>query len=278
MTSFRKALGIVTVSLLIASTFSIRFSVAQEKPSKPANSTAAGRNIYNASCSGCHGLDGHGSDKAVNIAAGSEVQHLPDSQVSSIIANGVPATGMPAFRSLSPKQVGEVVRYLRALQGKGETQALAGDARHGKEIFFGKGECSSCHTISGQGGFLGPDLSEYASTASAKAIHEEIVRARRNPGAGYRSAILTTADGQRLEGVIRNEDNFSVQFQSKDGNFHFFQRSQLAKFDRLETSLMPTNYSERLTPRDIDDLVSFLISVCPDAGKKIPSQKDFEDE
>lgn len=276
MARIRKAL--VFASLLIMAVFSVRVSLAEQKPSKPANSTATGRNIYNDSCAGCHGLDGHGSDKAVNIAGGSEVQRMSDSQISSIIRNGVPGTGMPGFRNLSPNQAGEVVQYLRSLQGKGQTQAPAGDAQKGKEIFFGKAECSNCHTISGQGGFLGPDLSAYASTASAKSIHDEIVRAQRDPAPGYRNAVLTTADGERFEGLIRNEDNFSVQLQSKDGSFHFFQRSQLAKFDRLETPMMPTNYRDRLTAKEIDDLVSFLISVCPDAGKKIPVHKEFDDE
>src|ERR1035441_5597076 len=132
---------------------------------------------------------------------------------------------MPAFHSLSERQTSALVVYLRLLQGKSEMRTLPGDARRGKGIFFGKGQCFSCHTISGEGGFLGPDLSSYGSTASAKGIHDEIVRSRRTPPQGYRSAVLVTAAGDRIEGLIRNEDNFSVQFQTKDGGFHSFQKS-----------------------------------------------------
>jgi len=269
-----------SASLLLLLVFSIGVSLAKQKPSKPASLGAVGgRNAYNDSCAGCHGLDGRGSDKAVNIAEGSEVQHLSDAELSTVIAKGVPGTGMPAFRNLSPKQIGELVRYLRWLQGKGQQQATAGDAQGGRETFFGKGECSGCHMISGQGGFLGPDLSSYAAGFSAKAIRDEIVRPRRNPALGYRRAVLTTPEGERLEGLIRNEDNFSVQFQAKDGSFHFLQKARLAKFERLETSLMPTDFGERLTPQEMDDLVSFLISVCPDAGNTRPlHKKEYEDE
>ena len=59
----------------------------------------------------------------------------------------------------------------------------------GKEIFFGKGDCGRCHTISGQGGFLGPDLTNHAMTSSAEAIREEIVRSPRVPAVGYRMAV-----------------------------------------------------------------------------------------
>ena len=75
--------------------------------------------------------------------------------------------------------------------------------------------------MSGEGGFAGRDLSTYGSDLPAKAIRDEIVKSNRVEPAGYRSAALVTKDGNRVEGVIRNEDNFSVQFQTKDGGFHF---------------------------------------------------------
>lgn len=272
--SLLPALGVVVV-------VSIGFSVAQQTPSSAStkNSAAVGRNMYNSSCAACHGLDGHGSDKAPNIAAGSEVKNFSDAQLSDVISNGLPGTGMPAFHTLSATQVRALVLYLRSLQGKGSARALPGVAARGKEIFFGKGECSSCHTISGQGGFLGPDLSAYVATSSPEVIREEIVRPQRNPRHGYRSAVITTRDGKRLDGVIRNEDNFSVQLQTRDGDFHLFRKSELQNLEYAKNSLMPTNYGERLSKGEIDDLVRFLISAAPDAGKVAPvHKKEYEDE
>jgi putative heme-binding domain-containing protein len=232
-----------------------------------------GRSAFNSSCAGCHGLDGRGSDKGANIAGNAKVRHLSDAQVSEIISNGVPGTGMPAFNNLSAHQIGSLVRYLRMLQGKLDARTLPGDATRGKEIFFGKGECSTCHTISGEGGFLGPDLSAYGSAMSAKAIRDEIVKPERIEAAGYRSAMLTTRDGDRLEGVIRNEDNFSVQLQTKDGSFHFFQKSDLRSVEPLGHSLMPTNYRQRLTPDELNDLVSFVMN-----GSSSPARTSHKPE
>src|SRR6266568_5608527 len=104
--------------------FNISFSLAQQDSSSdhPKLTLEVGRNAYNSSCAGCHGLDGRGSDKAVNISGSAKVQHLSDTQLSGIISNGVPGTGMPAFRTLTERQIRGIVGYLRSLQGKAEAR------------------------------------------------------------------------------------------------------------------------------------------------------------
>ena len=184
---------------------------------------------------------------------------------------------MPAFHSLSARQVRAVVDYLRSLQGKAEGRVLPGDPKRGKEIFFGKGDCSACHTISGQGGFLGPDLTEHGATSSVDAIRDEIVKAPRVPPIGYRTAVLTTESGEHLEGLVRNEDNFSVQLQTKDGNFHFFKKTDLQSFDRQDGSLMPADYRNRLTGDELNDLASYLMTT-PSPDKAAPPRKKMDDD
>jgi len=205
-------------------------------------------------------LDGRGSDKATDISTSPSAQHLSDTQLASIIVNGIPGTDMPAFQSLSEKQVRAVVSYLRSLQGRVQERTLPGDANRGKAIFFGKGDCSSCHTISGQGGFLGPDLTNHGASTSVNAIRDEIVRSPRMPPPGYRLAVLTTAKGERLEGMVRNEDNFSLQLQSRDGSFHMFKKAELRDFSYLDSSLMPTNYRDLLSDGELNDLASYLMT------------------
>jgi cytochrome c oxidase cbb3-type subunit III len=279
MLAIRKSLPPLLGLCLLLRAFNISFSFGQQNSSSdhPKVTREPGRATYNSSCAGCHGLDGRGSDKAVNISGSDKIRHLSDAQLTDIISNGVPGTGMPAFHNLSERQTRAVVGYLRSLQGKTEARTLPGNARRGKEIFFGKGECSSCHTISGEGGFLGPDLSGYEASAPSTAIRDEIVRSQRLPPQGYRPALLITNAGDRLEGLIRNEDNFSVQFQTKDGAFHFFQKSELYSLDRLEASLMPTNYGERLDSGELNDLVSYLMTSSPNASKAGISRKEEDD-
>jgi cytochrome c oxidase cbb3-type subunit III len=251
----------------------------QNAPSR--SGSTVGEKAFASTCAACHGLDGQGSDKAPNIAGSDKVQHYSDARLSSIISNGVPGTAMPGFQDLGADKIVEIVSYLRILQGKHEARALPGDAKRGKEIFFGKGGCSSCHIVFGAGGFLGPDLSAFGSATSAQAVVDNILSTDRNPPPGYRSAVVTTRDGKRLEGLIRNEDNFSLQLQGKDGTFYFFQKSELQNIDRPAQSIMPTNYRERLTADELNDLVNYMVNgglskkqarVSPDDG----DEDDFE--
>ena len=266
--------------VLVLSVFSISILQARQNISSDRDSetaSAAGRTTFNSSCAGCHGLDGTGSDKAVNISGSAGARQLSDAQLSGIISNGIPGTGMPAFRSLNARQVLAIVDYLRSLQGKAEGRTLPGDPKRGKEIFFGKGDCSACHSISGRGGFLGPDLTEHGATSSADAIRDEIVRAPRVPPMGYRTAVLTTESGERLEGLVRNEDNFSVQLQTKDGSFHFFKKTDLRSFDPQDGSLMPADYRSRLSDGELNDLASYLMTT-PSPNKAEPPRKKVDDD
>jgi cytochrome c oxidase cbb3-type subunit III len=261
------ALTVALIVILAVTGFCCPAAVAQTRQSDQADPGAPahprshiGEKMFATSCAGCHGLDGQGSDRAPSIAASATVQHLSDAQVSRIIMNGIPGTGMPPFRTLGDEKVRELVGYLRALQGKRVARSLPGDAARGKKVFFGKGECSTCHTMKGAGGFLGPDLTAYGQSLSAAAILDVILSPQRIVPAGYRAAIITTRDGNRLEGMIRNEDNFSLQLLTKDGSFYFLQRSDVQNLEHSSQSQMPTNYREQLSFRELNDLVSYLMS------------------
>ena len=89
-------------------------------------------------------------------------------------------------------------------------------------------------------------------------------------------AQIITLQGDRLEGLIRNEDNFSIQLQTKDGSFHLLRKIDVQSCENRDGSLMPANYGERLSPSELDDLVSYLLKT---PGKVAPSanrEDDFE--
>jgi putative heme-binding domain-containing protein len=246
-------------------------------PEKTRTAEASGNPIFSTTCAGCHGLDGRGGEKAPGLAGNAQAEGLSDAQISNIISNGISGAGMPAFHSLTDEEVRALVRYVRTLQGKIETRTLPGDVTRGREVFFNKGGCSACHMISGQGGFLGPDLSTYGAQASAEKILGTIVNPDRVVPAGYRSGVATTRDGTRVAGVIRNEDNFSLQMVSADGSFHFFKKSDLQKMEYPSEPLMPTNYQGRLSPGELNDLVSYLMSVSASPSKVNALKRTSED-
>ncbi len=232
-----------------------------------------GKRTFNSSCAGCHGLDGRGGERAPNIAGSAKMQRLSNSEIATIVSKGIPGTGMPGFHLFSPVKVQAVVSYLRMLQGREKAQQLPGNADRGKAIFFGKGDCSSCHMVQGQGGFVGPDLSAYGSNRSVKEVLNVILDPAGNSDWKRKSATAITRDGSSVSGSIRNEDNFSVQLQTADGAFRFFLKSDLQSLEYQDHPVMPADYAEKLNRSELDDVASYLLSVGR-SSKPDPSQKD----
>jgi cytochrome c oxidase cbb3-type subunit III len=219
-----------------------------------------GQKVFASTCAGCHGLDGRGSERAPNIAQKREVQRLSDAELMRIVQEGIPGTGMPAFHSLVISDVKAVVAYLRTLQGTDKMVALPGNPARGKTVFYGEAGCSGCHMVAGSGGFIASDLSDYGRTHSVEEIRSAITRPNQAADQQARTTVVVTRAGQQYTGRIRNEDNFSLQLQSLDGTFHFFLKSDIERLEHDSQSLMPSNYGSTLNARDLDDLVSYLIS------------------
>lgn len=247
---------------------------SNSRRASPAGHTPSGQQIFASNCAGCHGLDGTGSQRAPNIVTNPQVQKLTATEIFHIVFDGVPETGMPPFSRLGKPAVTSVVAYVRNLQGKNRVSPLPGDPQRGEEIFFGSGQCSTCHTAAGRGGFIAPDLSAYGQTHSADKIRAAII----NPAErdSIRSVVTaTTANGERYPGIVRNEDNFSLQLQSSDGAFHFFSKADLKTIERAEGSIMPSDYATRLSAAELNDLVSYLLSL---GRTSAPADSRREDE
>ena len=249
---------------------------------RPAESIADGRQFFENRCAVCHGLDGRGGERAPDIVTDQRVRRRADSALAQIIHNGIPSAGMPGFSTLDAAATRSLVKYLRFLQGKTGSAALPGNPQNGRTLFFGSARCSECHLAGGAGGFIAPDLSSYGSTRPVEEIRDAIVKVGQNRNAEQGTVSITTRDGQRLTGIVRDEDNFSLQLQSLDGAFHLVMKSDVAGLMRDFKSLMPADYGSTLSAGELNDLVSFLMSVAakskfdPDPSKK--SNWSDEDE
>jgi cytochrome c oxidase cbb3-type subunit III len=236
---------------------------AQQRAPSPA-ALVQGRQVFSSSCAGCHGLDGRGGERAPDIAGKREVQRLSNAVLARIVHDGVPGTGMPSFRLLGASRIQAVVLYVRSLQGRGEAGRLPGNPEAGKGLFFGKAGCAECHMVAGAGGFIGSDLSNYGATESAEEIRQAILHPEASLDPARKTTVVTTMSGEQLTGIARNEDNFSLQLQTLDGSFHLFIRTDLKSVEHQDRSLMPSDYSSRLSHAELDDVVSYLMSVAKD--------------
>jgi hypothetical protein len=87
------------------------------------------------------------------------------------------------------------------------------------------------------------------------------VHADKRPGDRKGLAKATTKDGQQISGLVRNEDNFSVQLQALDGMFHLLEKSNLSELTFDSAPMMPIDYDSRLSKSELDQLVGYLLSL-----------------
>jgi cytochrome c oxidase cbb3-type subunit 3 len=214
-------------------------------------------------CAGCHGADGRGG-KAGSIATTPRVLGLSDAELTRIVREGE-AAGMPPFAQIGDGNIAAIVFYLRTLQGKAaptnSTAAVAvtGDENAGRTLYFGKAQCSRCHMIKGEGGFIASDLTAYGRGRTAVAILEAILIPDRPLAPRSRVVEVETKTGKKLTGVLRNEDNFNLELQTEDGRYHFLSRNEVTAVHYSDHSLMPHDYKERLTSEELNNIASFLI-------------------
>ena len=232
--------------------------------------------LFESSCAPCHGLDGRGGERGPDISTRPQMVQLSNQEILGILREGRPAAGMPPFDSFGNAKLRALLSYLRSLQGKGAATALPGDAAKGKALFFGKARCSECHMVQGKGGFLGRDLSVYGASVAAGTIRAKITGTGEETERGNRVIEATLQDGRKLSGVVRNEDNFSVQLQSLDGTFHLLPRSDITKVEASREPIMPPYFGATLSAEELDDLVKYLATTAT-PGRRSAKQEREED-
>ncbi len=230
-----------------------------------------GKSIFELRCALCHGLDGFGGEHAPDVIRRPAVRALSDPALIKLIHDGIPQRGMPGFSGMGKEDADAVVVYLRFLQGKSATGSVPGDPVRGRDLFFGKAGCSACHMMRGRGQSVAADLTGVARDHEWGEIRDAILR----PSGGQQEAATAVArDGRKFSGMIRNEDNSSLQLQDGDGRFYLLMKSSLVSVQRQSGDPMPVDYGQRLSPAELDDLVGYILRA-PDVSS-FPSGKDEE--
>jgi cytochrome c oxidase cbb3-type subunit III len=254
------SLGKISCWIVLAAT---AFGAQQELPvthsMAQAGNQEEAKSTYESVCAACHGLDARGSERGPNLATKAEVLQKSDKELIEILKDGRTAAGMPSFASYPPARLASLVAYLRLLQGQRGPEPLPGDPVLGKALFYGKAKCAECHMIGGQGGFWGPDLTTYAARMNADELRGRILHPGKDYDARRGLVEVTLANSTTLSGVVRNEDNFSLQLQTADGVFHLLSKSDIRSKTYLGSSPMPSDYGSLLSAVELNNLVSYLL-------------------
>ena len=159
--------------------------------SPPASSPVDIKQTYTKLCAGCHGDDARGTQQGPGLAGNEWVRRRSVQSLRNVIRNGIPAAGMPSFDLPAPT-IEALAAMIVSLNASASESNVPGDAAAGKQFFFGKGQCASCHMVFGEGSPIGPDLSNVAREMTVDRLRESLVQpdARTAPGYGLVSLRL----------------------------------------------------------------------------------------
>jgi cytochrome c oxidase cbb3-type subunit III len=215
-------------------------------------SIKGGLAVYRSRCGDCHGLDARGY-RGPDLTA--VLGGMPDERLFQTIRKGVPGSEMQP--STAPdSDVMMIIAYLRNMNVSAPAEKPTGNVENGSRLFAS--QCASCHRVGKTGGWLGPDLSRVGSARSRDVLVREIRTPSEWMPAGYENVTLVTNDGQKIRGVKKNEDTFSIQIMDGRERIRGYLKSDLQQVIFEKTSVMPEYGPERLNASDLNDLIGYL--------------------
>jgi len=217
-----------------------------------------GAGLYAQHCVACHGNTGDGV-AGVDLRSGKFRTATTDPQLRTVITNGFPNTGMPAFK-LTQAELTGVVAYIRNMNAFDSSTMKPGNAANGQTVFEGKGACLSCHRVNNNGSRKAPDLSDIGVLRSAGSLE----RSLRDPSSQMipinRPVRAVTRDGKVINGRRLNEDTYTVQIADEEGRLYSLHKPDLREYTVSTKSTMPS-YEKELTRDELADVVSYLLSL-----------------
>jgi len=257
---------------------------AQEKNPYAGDAKVAklGEYQFRSNCAFCHGLGARGGGRGPDLTRAQKHRGNTDAELFHNIHDGIAGTAMPAATNggigvgMSDEEIWQVVTYIRSVEKKASA-AETGDAAHGKELFYGTAGCGTCHMVNGKGGRLGPDLSSTGASRSVEYLTESLRNPSKRLAEGiseplkdfsqeYETVTVVTSDGTKLQGVVLNEDSFTVQMLDTREQLHAFEKSKLRSYEKTRESLMPAYDAKALVEKELRDLIAFLLAASEKGG------------
>jgi putative heme-binding domain-containing protein len=215
-----------------------------------------GARIYASQCAYCHGPQGDGG-RGANLARPKLRHTNHPAALAKLIREGIPGTEMPRF-FLANSQLQAVANYVLSL-GRNATETVSGNASRGAEL-YAKLNCVQCHTIRGRGGAMGPDLTGAGARTGPTYLRESLTKPAAALPPGFLQLRIVTVQGESLNGILIDEDTFSIRIRDFNDRVRSYFFSELRTVDRQKDRSPMPSYAH-LNARDLDDLVAYLASL-----------------
>jgi uncharacterized protein len=138
-----------------------------------------------------------------------------------------------------------------------------GNVELGKAVF--KKHCALCHTHSGEGAKIGPDLSGVA-VHTKEHLLIDILDPSRSVEGNYRVYTVETKQGKTFNGLLASETKTTIELIDTQAKKNVIERDEIDTINASSKSLMPDGFEKQLKQDELIDLLEFLIA----RGKFVP--------
>jgi putative membrane-bound dehydrogenase-like protein len=140
-----------------------------------------------------------------------------------------------------------------------------GDVARGKAVLAasikGDMQCLKCHTIRGQGGSIGPDLSMIGKKASRENLIESMVFPSKAIADQYINWNIETKKGLTITGLIVEEAPDHILLRDANGKDTRIDAADIESRSKSASSLMPNDIVASMTESELIDVVEYLLTL-----------------
>jgi putative heme-binding domain-containing protein len=227
----------------------------------------------------------------LSLASGTEYLVQSIAQPGAFVVPGYNNEMPEVFRapiSLTPSEIKAVILYLESLEGDTTFKEIRlppkllasyqpdkppfqinGDVSEGRDLFFdleGAAACAACHLglnskRKAEGSTIAPDLTAIAGFRTPEHILQKIINPNFNIVSGYAEVVIRTKGGRFLVGVIKEENKDNLQLLERNENLILVNKEDIQSRVPQKLSMMPANYHDLLTQKQLDDLLAYLVTL-----------------
>ncbi|WP_304235442.1 HEAT repeat domain-containing protein [Jiulongibacter sediminis] len=139
---------------------------------------------------------------------------------------------------------------------------LYGGSRRDGYMYFTRnetGQCIRCHAIGGQGGTVGPDLSDIGNTLERKELLQALVEPSARLAPGYGTVTLTLKDGQEVTGILEQETEDELILRTSAAEPLEVAKSRITDRQNFPSGMPPmASIMDRRQMRDVIEFLSNL--------------------
>ncbi len=247
--------------LLVLGALTAAAAVTESKVKLPNSHSdlARGEKLFQVHCARCHGAKGEGNEGPA--LARPRLSRAPDdATLLKVIEEGIRGTEMPGAGAMSEHEMRQTAAYVRSL-GRVPVKPVPGNPAQGAEVYRGKGGCANCHSVNGEGGVAGPDLSTIGTSRSASYLRESIIDPQAALPEDYLLVTVVPKQGASVTGQRVNEDSFSIQVRDDRGQSHSFWKSDVSNIGKQRGKSPMPSFKGQLSDTELTDLVAYLASL-----------------